>query len=76
MLRFACFLAVSAAVSVSGQYNYGEALEKSMLFYEAQRSGPLPSDHRVEWREDSALGDEIQGGYYDGTYFYIIYAQK
>lgn len=38
-------------------YDYGEALEKSFLFYEAQRSGELPSDNRVSWRNDSALED-------------------
>lgn len=47
-------------------YDYEEALEMSLLFYEAQRSGPLPSDNRIDWRGDSAMGDEITGGYYDG----------
>lgn len=37
--------------------NYGEALQKSFLFYEAQRSGILPDDQRVVWRGDSALDD-------------------
>jgi hypothetical protein len=55
----------------SGAFNYGEALEKSILFYEAQRSGKLPSDNRVSWRGDSALNDgadvgrDLSGGYYD-----------
>jgi len=48
-----------------GKYPYGEVLEKSMLFYEAQRSGPLPSDQRVKWRHDSAMNDKVLGGYYD-----------
>ena len=39
------------------QYNYGEALQKSFLFYEAQRSGELPTDNRIDWRNDSALED-------------------
>ena len=43
-----------------------EVLEKSLLFYEAQRSGPLPSDNRIEWRGDSALEVVPVGGYYDG----------
>jgi len=51
----------------SGKYNYGEALGKSILFYEAQRSGPLPGNNRIPWRGDSALNDFIQGGWYDGT---------
>ncbi len=41
----------------TGPFNYGEALQKSFLFYEAQRSGDLPSDNRIPWRGDSALTD-------------------
>ncbi|MCG8458370.1 MAG: glycoside hydrolase family 9 protein, partial [Holophagales bacterium] len=53
------------------QVNYGEALQKSIYFYEAQQSGPLPAWNRVEWRGDSALGDgsdngiDLTGGWYD-----------
>ncbi|KAF8113867.1 hypothetical protein N665_0045s0105 [Sinapis alba] len=51
--------------------NYGEALTKSLLYFEAQRSGKLPSDQIVQWRGDSAPGDgsdahiDLTGGYYD-----------
>jgi len=48
-----------------GKYPYGEVLAKSILFYEAERSGPLPSDNRVPWRGNSAMNDAILGGYYD-----------
>jgi hypothetical protein len=54
-----------------GAFNYGEALQKSILFYEAQRSGKLPATNRVTWRGDSALNDgadvgrDLTGGYYD-----------
>ena len=61
---------------LSGQqqtaYNYEEILMKSILFYEAQRSGKLPADNRIVWRGDSALGDkgkndeDLTGGWYDG----------
>ena len=51
------------------KYDYAEVLEKSLLFYEAQRSGPLPADNRIPWRDDSAVDDLIVGGYYDGEYF-------
>ncbi|MEA5464964.1 glycoside hydrolase family 9 protein [Leptothoe sp. PORK10 BA2] len=50
---------------------YGETLQKSLLFYEAQRSGDLPDDNRIAWRGDSALQDgadvgvDLTGGYYD-----------
>ncbi|GAA3620701.1 glycoside hydrolase family 9 protein [Flavivirga jejuensis] len=53
------------------QTNYGEALQKSLFFYEAQQSGELPSWNRVSWRADSALGDgsdigiDLTGGWYD-----------
>jgi len=55
----------------AGKFNYGDALGKSFLFYEAQRSGKLPADNRVPWRGDSALNDgkdvgvDLTGGYYD-----------
>ncbi|WP_253274275.1 glycoside hydrolase family 9 protein [Myxosarcina sp. GI1] len=54
-----------------GQFKYGEALQKSFLFFEANRSGDLPKDNRVKWRGDSALKDgsdvgrDLRGGYYD-----------
>ena len=60
--------------SVTSENNsslYGEALQKSLLFYEAQRSGDLPADNRIAWRGDSALNDgadvriDLTGGYYD-----------
>lgn len=39
----------------------------SLFFYEAQRSGKLPSDNRVGWRGDSPIGldGDLQGGWYD-----------
>ncbi|MFA0813595.1 glycoside hydrolase family 9 protein [Microbulbifer epialgicus] len=51
--------------------NYGEALQKSIYFYEAQQSGVLPPWNRVEWRGDSTLDDgadnnvDLSGGWYD-----------
>ncbi|GMJ09846.1 glycosyl hydrolase 9C1 [Hibiscus trionum] len=61
-------ITVEAAAAES---NYGEALDKTFMFLEAQRSGKLPSDRRVKWRGDSGLKDgslqnvELVGGYYD-----------
>ena len=55
----------------TGEYNYGEALQKSILFYELQRSGDLPDKTRCNWRGDSALTDgsdvgiDLTGGLYD-----------
>ena len=55
----------------TGKYNYGEALQKSLLFYELQRSGKLPENVRCNWRGDSGLTDgadnniDLTGGWYD-----------
>src|SRR5512145_1960524 len=52
-------------------FNYAEALQKSMFFYEAQQSGPLPSWNRVQWRGGAALNDgadvgrNLTGGWFD-----------
>lgn len=43
--------------AVSSSIDYGAALTKSLLYYEAQRSGKLPSKQRVQWRGDSGLQD-------------------
>jgi hypothetical protein len=36
---------------------YYDALEKSILFFEGQRSGRLPSNQKLTWRGDSGLSD-------------------
>jgi len=59
------------AYMVEKRYNYGEVLQKSIYFYDAQRSGKLPKSNRVEWRGDSGLKDgsdqgiDLTGGWYD-----------
>ena len=59
------------SVGQSGQFSYGEALQKNFLFYEANRSGDLGPDNRLEWRSDSTLNDgstvgrDLEGGYFD-----------
>ena len=65
-MRLFLLLSLALVASVQGQYDYAAVLENSLLFYEAQRSGPLPPEQRVEWRGDSALDDSPPGGYYDG----------
>jgi endoglucanase len=60
-----------AAAEAAPAFNYGEALQKSIWFYDAQRSGDLGADNRVGWRGDSALTDgrdvglDLSGGFYD-----------
>ena len=36
----------------TGPFNYGEALQKAITFYDAQRAGDLPEDGRLSWRSD------------------------
>ena len=58
-------------IAGTGNYNYGEALQKSILFYELQRSGALPDTTRSNWRGDSCLNDgqdaglDLSGGWFD-----------
>lgn len=55
----------------TSEFNYGEALQKSILFYDLQRSGDLPDDFRSNWRGDSCLNDgkdaglDLSGGFFD-----------
>ncbi|KAF0888088.1 hypothetical protein E2562_010797 [Oryza meyeriana var. granulata] len=65
--------AVAAASPHHGPapHDYRDALTKSILFFEGQRSGKLPPSQRVTWRRDSGLSDgssmkvDLVGGYYD-----------
>ncbi|XVF44542.1 hypothetical protein PTKIN_Ptkin02bG0132900 [Pterospermum kingtungense] len=63
-------LGFQAAIGLA-VFNYGEALDKTFMFFEAQRSGKLPLDQRGKWRGDSGLKDgslqsvDLEGGYYD-----------
>jgi hypothetical protein len=41
------------------EYNYAEALQKSIYFYEAQKSGPGVTGGRVIWRGDASLMDTV-----------------
>src|SRR6187402_3486175 len=67
----ALVLAAGGFAQQNSQFNYAEALQKSIFFYEAQRSGALPANNRVNWRGDSALDDgkdvsvDLTGGWYD-----------
>ena len=51
--------------------NYGEVLQKSMFFYEAQQAGYLSANNRVSWRGDAAIEDgsdvnlDLTGGWFD-----------
>ena len=62
----------SIFVPAGSKYNYNQVLHMSILFYEAQRSGRLPSNNRIPWRGDAGLKDgcdvqkDLVGGFYDG----------
>jgi hypothetical protein len=64
-------LCLTAGARNAAAFNYTDALDKAILFFEAQRSGKLPPGQRVGWRADSALSDgsasgvDLVGGYYD-----------
>uniref|UniRef100_A0A0E0L9Y5 Endoglucanase n=1 Tax=Oryza punctata TaxID=4537 RepID=A0A0E0L9Y5_ORYPU len=59
------------AAAAAARHDYEEALRKSLLYFEAQRSGRLPHGQRVAWRDHSGLTDGLEqgvdlvGGYYD-----------
>ncbi|KAL3834603.1 hypothetical protein ACJIZ3_009339 [Penstemon smallii] len=72
--NFIVLLVISIKIAAATKgilHDYGDALSKSILFFEGQRSGKLPSTQRLTWRKDSALRDgfdygvDLTGGYYD-----------
>ena len=61
-------------------FAYGEVLQKSLLFYEVNRSGELAPNHPIEWRGDATVNDgqdvgrDLSESYYDAG-DHIIFAQ-
>ena len=61
----------ASAQLIKSTYNYAEALQKSLFFYEAQQSGRLSPNNRVAWRGNACLTDgqdigrDLAGGWYD-----------
>jgi endoglucanase len=59
------------AQAAEADFDYKKALEKSIIFYDAQRSGELSDNNRVSWRKDSHLSDgeknglDLSGGWND-----------
>ncbi|KAL7143136.1 hypothetical protein ABFS83_08G170800 [Erythranthe nasuta] len=64
-------LSILSTLEISTSFDYGEALSKSLLYFEGQRSGRLPYSQRATWRHHSGLTDGLEqgvdlvGGYYD-----------
>jgi len=72
----AAYPASGTADAAGGKYNYGEALQKSMFFYEVQQAGKLPEWNSVPWRADSMVNEDgeetdvCKGGWFDaGDHF-------
>ncbi|CAK9180264.1 unnamed protein product, partial [Ilex paraguariensis] len=71
ILHFSLCLPLSTIFASAQAFDYGDALSKSLLYFEAQRSGRLPYSQRVTWRHHSGLTDGLEqgvdlvGGYYD-----------
>lgn len=67
----ASFALAGVTSAFAQSFNYGEALQKSIYFYEAQQAGPKPSTNRVPWRADSTptdgsdVGVDLRGGWFD-----------
>lgn len=63
-------LLFSPAIYAAG-HDYRDAVRKSILFFEGQRSGKLPPDQRLKWRRDSALRDGSSAGVSTFTYTHL-----
>lgn len=69
----AAITAASPCVTFAQNYNYGESLAKSLLFYQLQESGKLSQEtlSRTNWRGDCCLKDgqdnniDLTGGWND-----------
>ncbi|KAI3693786.1 hypothetical protein L1987_76738 [Smallanthus sonchifolius] len=76
-LLFLTFLSAATTTTAAfrphrvASHNYKDALTKSLIFFEGQRSGRLPPNQRITWRKNSGLSDgavmkvDLVGGYYD-----------
>lgn len=55
-------LSIFAIIASARAFDYTDALRKSLLYFEAQRSGRLPYNQRVTWRDHSGLTDGLEQG--------------
>jgi hypothetical protein len=53
-MKILMLLVIGLPFALAG-HDYGQALSKSILFFEAQRSGYLPHNQRVTWKVDFGL---------------------
>lgn len=66
-------LLLSTIFSSVRAFDYADALSKSLLYFEAQRSGRLPYNQRVTWRDNSGLTDGLEQGVNSSTLFYVLF---
>lgn len=59
---FIVLLCCSSQIQNVASADYREALTKSLLYFEGQRSGKLPPNQRLKWRGDSGLQDGHDAG--------------
>ncbi|KAM7275617.1 hypothetical protein ACFE04_017483 [Oxalis oulophora] len=62
ILVILCISSSSTTSAATTTFDYGDALSKSLLYFEAQRSGRLPYNQRVKWRDHSGLTDGLEQG--------------
>ncbi|MEM6613236.1 MAG: glycoside hydrolase family 9 protein [Cyanobacteria bacterium P01_C01_bin.72] len=71
LIAFVLIVTTASPSLSQSRENYGEALQKSILFYEAQQTGKLPEWNRFPWRGDSTPNDgsdvglDLSGGWVD-----------
>ncbi|KAJ4730096.1 Endoglucanase [Melia azedarach] len=71
LLLLVLFISTTGFISNVSAFDYADALTKSLLYFEAQRSGRLPYNQRLAWRDHSGVTDGLEqgvdlvGGYYD-----------
>lgn len=64
-----CF--IPANISLAGNYSYTEALEKGIIFFDANKCGPdVAGENVFSWRgachtQDNGGGKDLTGGYHD-----------
>jgi endoglucanase len=60
LIQSYCLISIVAAGTASaaiGTHNYAEALQKSLYFYDAEKSGPGITGGRLQWRGNSEVAD-------------------
>lgn len=57
-----CVFFIFTIFTTTQAFDYGNALSKSLLYFEAQRSGRIPYNQRVTWRDHSGLTDGLEQG--------------